>query len=481
MLLSFHIYAQIKTHIASLNWCVCESEMMKFEVVRSETVKPSSPTPHYLKHFKLSLLDQLAPLAYEPLVLFYPYNDHDVTFKPEKRSLWMKKSLSETLTRFYPFAGRIKDNISIECNDDGVDYVDARVHGLLSTLLAQPDAEALRQLLPIEIESPKAESGPLLLVQENLFDCGGLAIGVCMSQKLGDAASLTTFIMSWAATALGFSQALLPDFNASFRFPPIDRSSAHNSAVDHIINKRVNYGCVTKRFVFDASKIGALRTIAASANVKQPTNSEAVTALIWRCTVAAAARSNSLENPPPKLSVLYQTVDIRKRVVPPLSDDSIGNLVGYFAAQTDESELELQGLVAQLRKGVKELSHNCAERLKGCHGSRVIIESFKEADDLNKRDDIMNLHVCTGLCDCKLLYEVNYGWGKPIWVSNIPSALSSNVASLMGTREDDGIEAWVTLSEEDMAAFVQNRELLAFALVNPSVLEPVALSMKSAL
>ncbi|XP_062015847.1 BAHD acyltransferase At5g47980-like [Rosa rugosa] len=452
--------------------------MMKFEVIRSENIKPSSPTPHYLKHFKLSLLDQLAPVAYEPLVLFYPYNDRDVTFTPAKRSLWMKKSLSETLTRFYPFAGRIKENISIECFDDGVDYVEARVHGLLSTLLAQPDAEALRQLLPVEIESPKAGTGPLLLVQENFFDCGGLAIGVCMSRKLGDAASLSTFIMSWAASALGFSQALLPDFNASFRFPPMDCSSGHNSAVDHIIEKRTN-GCVTKRFVFYASKIGALQTKAASANVKQPTHSEAVTALIWRCAVAAASRSSLLHKFPPKLSVLSQSVDIRKRVVPPLSDDSIGNLVGYFAAQAKESELELQGLVAQLRKGLNEASNYCAERLKGSDGSRVIIESFKESDDFIHRDDIMNFHVCTGLSDYKLLYEVNFGWGRPIWVSNIPSGLNRNVASLVSTREDDGTEAWVTLSEGDMETFEQNQELLAFAVVNPSVLEPIAL--KSAL
>ncbi|KAL6198914.1 hypothetical protein ACLB2K_028702 [Fragaria x ananassa] len=452
--------------------------MMKFEVIRSETVKPSSPTPHYLKHFKLSLLDQLAPVAYEPLVLFYPYNDRHVTFTPAKRSHWMKKSLSETLTRFYPFSGRIKGNISIECHDDGVDYVEARVHGLLSSLLAQPDAETLRQLLPVEIESPKVGAGPLLLVQESFFDCGGLAIGVCMSRKVGDAASLSTFIMSWAASALGFSQALLPDFNASFWFPPMDCSSAHNSAVDHIIKKRTK-GCVTKRFVFDASKICALQTKAASANVKQPTNLEAVTALIWRCVVAAATRSSSLHKSPPKVSVLSQSVDIRKRIMPPLSDDSIGNLVGYFAAQANESELELQGLVAQLRTGLKEVSNNCAQILKGSHGSRGFVESFTEAGDFFQRDDIMNLQVCTGLCDYKVLYEVNFGWGRPIWVSNFPSGLNRNVASLVGTRKDDGIEAWVTLSEEDMAAFEHDQELLAFAMVNPSVLEPIAL--KSAL
>ncbi|KAI5332717.1 hypothetical protein L3X38_022846 [Prunus dulcis] len=203
---------------------------MEFEIIKRETIKPSSPTPHYLRNFKLSLLDQLGPVAYEPLVLFYPKNG---IATPEK-SVWIiKKSLSETLTRFYPLAGRIKGNISIDCNDHGVDYVEARVSGLLSTFLSKPDAQTLRKLLPVDAESPEAGRGPLLLVQANVFDCGGLAIGVCMSHKLADAASLSTFIMAWSATALGFSQALLPDFSASFRFPPTDHASSfQQSSVD---------------------------------------------------------------------------------------------------------------------------------------------------------------------------------------------------------------------------------------------------------
>lgn len=446
---------------------------MEFEMIKRETLKPSSPTPQYLRNFKLSLLNQLSPAAYESLVLFYPRNDSTT---PQSSLRILKKSLSETLVRFYPLAGRMKDNISVDCNDYGVDYVEAKVNGLLSTFLSQPDAGTLRQLLPVATESPEASKGALLLVQANVFGCGGLAIGMRMSHKLADAASLSTFIMSWSATALGFSQALLPDFTASFRFPPIDYSSSfhQSSPVDA---KREN--CVAKRFVFNASKISALRTKAASTIVDQPTQAEAVTALIWRCAVAASRSSNSLQ-PPPKLSVLSQSVDIRKSVVPPLSDDSIGNLMGYYAAQTDENELELQGLVAQLRRGIEELSNNYA---KGPGKDQAIRESVTEVhNNFVKRDDTINFYVGTDLGNYKLLYEVNFGWGKPIWLSNVPAASSNNVAYLVSTRKDDGIEAWVTLSEEDMAAFERNQELLAFALMNPSVLlQHDNLALKSAL
>ncbi|KAI3938207.1 hypothetical protein MKW92_023083, partial [Papaver armeniacum] len=50
---------------------------MKVEVVSRETLKPSSPTTHYLKSFNLSLLDQLSPPFHVPLIIYYPINDSD--------------------------------------------------------------------------------------------------------------------------------------------------------------------------------------------------------------------------------------------------------------------------------------------------------------------------------------------------------------------------------------------------------------------
>lgn len=44
---------------------------MQLRIISKEVIKPSSPTPHHLKTHKLSLLDQLAPDIYLPIVLFY--------------------------------------------------------------------------------------------------------------------------------------------------------------------------------------------------------------------------------------------------------------------------------------------------------------------------------------------------------------------------------------------------------------------------
>ncbi|KAI3936678.1 hypothetical protein MKX01_034107 [Papaver californicum] len=49
---------------------------MKVEVVSREIIKPSYPTPHHLKSFKLSLLDQLSPPFHVPFIFYYPITDN---------------------------------------------------------------------------------------------------------------------------------------------------------------------------------------------------------------------------------------------------------------------------------------------------------------------------------------------------------------------------------------------------------------------
>ncbi|KAH7515580.1 hypothetical protein FEM48_Zijuj10G0041700 [Ziziphus jujuba var. spinosa] len=247
-------------------------------------------------------------------ILFYPKN-HVTT---EERRHKLKKSLSEALTRFYPFSGRIENNTTIECDDNGVPCIEAQIHSPLSSFLQHPDMVVLKRFLPIEIESLKAVTMPLLLVQLNFFDCGGLAIGLRMSHR-----------------SLGL------------RLPPIDFK---RPVMD------------TKRYVFNASKIVALKAEAVSPSVQRHSRTEAVTALLWKCAMAAK-RSNSGVSK----NTLVQFVNVRKRVDPSLPENSIGNLI--LASGTtlveEETEREMKDLVAQLRKGIAEFDEKLAKELGG--------------------------------------------------------------------------------------------------------------------
>lgn len=100
------------------------SRSIEVETLAREIIKPSFPTPHHLRNLKLSLLDQIIPVEYTAVILFYRGNDD--THHHSHISQHLKQSLSETLKIYYPFAGIIKDHILVECKDNGVEYVEAQ-------------------------------------------------------------------------------------------------------------------------------------------------------------------------------------------------------------------------------------------------------------------------------------------------------------------------------------------------------------------
>lgn len=60
-------------------------------------------------------------------------------------------------------------------------------------------------------------------------------------------------------------------------------------------------------------------------------------------------------------------------------------------------------------------------------------------------------------------------------MTNVPptGSVFMNLIILVDTRLRDGIEAWVTLDEQDMTHLIANPELLTYATLDPS---PFAMS-----
>ncbi|KAK9288415.1 hypothetical protein L1049_016871 [Liquidambar formosana] len=436
---------------------------MKVDILSRKTIKPSSPTPPHLRNFKLSFLDQIFPPLQGRTVFFYAA---DINQDTMDTSHGLQKSLSQTLTRFYPLAGRLKDAATIECNDEGAYFVEARVRCHLSDFLRQPDADLVDQLLPVDPKTTEvATAGCMLLIQFNIFDCGGTAIGVCPSHKLIDMSSQITFLQSWTAIAresgvevvlpwpelIGGS--LLPSRDFSFILPAVNTPTPR---------------FITKRFVFDASSIAGLKDRVGGALLSlgqrgQPTRVQVVLALIFKCAMAAA-RSKSGSSL--RQSLLFQTVNLRKRMVPPLPENSIGNLIWTHPVLVKESDIELHELVSKMKKGLTDFVNSKANKFKGDEGFVVICESFKEKGQLSGNGT--ESYRSTSLCRFPL-YETDFGWGKPVWVSSA-SVQFGNTVVLVNTKRGDGIEAWVSLEEQEMAVFQRNQDLLAFASFNPAVL-----------
>ncbi|KAJ6410652.1 hypothetical protein OIU84_007409 [Salix udensis] len=59
------------------------------------------------------------------------------------------------------------------------------------------------------------------------------------------------------------------------------------------------------------------------------------------------------------------------------------------------------------------------------------------------------------------VYEADFGWGKPGWVSGlyVPGV---EMVLLVDTKDGDGIEAWVSLEEDTVLLFQENPDIKAF-------------------
>ncbi|KAL5991090.1 hypothetical protein ACLOJK_011996 [Asimina triloba] len=128
-------------------------------------------SPHLL-NFRLTLLDQRFPRIYTPQ---------------------LKKSLSETLTRFYPLAGRVaQDGLAIECNDEGVDFLPTSVEGgRLSDFLLEPHVDVLNQWFRAAC-GRRNQTGRCSWPCKSMcsyFERGGMEIGASLIHKIVDAST----------------------------------------------------------------------------------------------------------------------------------------------------------------------------------------------------------------------------------------------------------------------------------------------------
>ncbi|XVE69619.1 hypothetical protein DITRI_Ditri10aG0004700 [Diplodiscus trichospermus] len=435
---------------------------MEVEIISTQHIKPSSPTPQHLKIFKLSLLDQLIPSPYAPIILFYPMDDSTVPCRLEL----LKKSLSKTLTRFYPLAGTIRDDLSIDCNDEGAYYVEARVNCHLNQFLNQPDLLLLPRFLPCEFILKETILGTCVTnIQVNMFDSGGIAIGLCISHKILDGDALSSFLKAWTATARDCKEAIYPNFIATSLFPTNDLWLRDASLVmwGSLFKKGKS---ITRRIVFGASSIAALKAQATISGLQCPTRVEAVSAFLWKCAMAASKAKNGFQRP----SLLTHLVDLRRRMAQNM-ENSTGNFLWIASAKNRvESKSDLPHLVGQTREAISRVDSHLIKKLGEDEGKSLISDTLREIGDLVSKDGFDHFGFSSW---CKFgYYEADFGWGKPVWVSSfgMENTVFMNLIILADTPFGDGIEAWVTLDEQDMAVLERDEELLKLAMFDPSPL-----------
>ncbi|KAH0659538.1 hypothetical protein KY289_028286 [Solanum tuberosum] len=253
----------------------------------------------------------------------------------------------------------------------------------------------------------------LIVAQLSHFDCGGIALSVCLSHKIGDGSSAYFFLRDWAALTRSSNTTPSPYFVEDSIVP-----STIGPLVSPVIGSDMDK-CVQKRFIFSSTKLSALKS---SIGVQNVTSNEAVNALIYKCAASSA------------------TIEISS----PMYDN--------------EEELELPKLVTDIRKSKNNLfARNIVEENEY---AIELVDAYRTGEQpFSKRK--CDLYFSSSVCKFPFLQDLDFGFGKPIRSSTAKGPLNKFII-LMRTY-DGGIEAFVNLNEQEMCVFEHDKQLLEFA------------------
>ncbi|KAK1384939.1 Ferulate monolignol transferase [Heracleum sosnowskyi] len=446
---------------------------MAIQVMSKSIVKPAVATPDHLKICKLSFFDQLAPPAHVPLVSFY----HNTTISQHEIRKHLVTSLSLALAKFYPFAGRfVQDGFYVDCNDEGVLYVEAEVDLELDAFLgiARKNVELVNDLVPwTSIGETSLVTTPIMGIKVTMFKCGGLSIAILLSHVIADGYTAATFVHEWAVTTshqlatinhadVFATKSNNYEFGVATYFPSRDLSAEIKPA--QVPSSKIKDGkIVTKRFVFDENAILTLKAkVSKSTNISRPTRVEVVTSTIWKALVNMAVNQSKR-----KQSTLYLHLNLRGRtstMAPPLPSDNT-SLCGNFYMevptkinnnQTDARDLH--DIVNLLRKSLRNALGECSKISSPDKMFSEVAKNFNEIEE-GKGSEEEDVHLLSTLCRFPV-YEVDFGWGKPEWVTT--GGIPAELIFLFDTKCETGIEAIVNLNEADMIEFENDVDINAY-------------------
>nr|XP_043631008.1 pelargonidin 3-O-(6-caffeoylglucoside) 5-O-(6-O-malonylglucoside) 4'''-malonyltransferase-like [Erigeron canadensis] len=382
---------------------------MKIEKQPSKIIKPFVPT--LSSHYKLGFIEEVVSLIYVRIVLFFPSNtDHNDT----KFVARLEKSLEKILTRFYPVAGRyVKETNIIDCNDEGVEFIDAQINIKLDDFLDSKDNDKfIDEFIPSKfgLGFDMHNDSSLITIQVTTFECGGVAIGISGSHLLFDASTLCTFINEWALmnreenetefTAYGFGSSSVFPAHGFHPFPVVS---------DDMLSKYTR-----KKLSFNASLISNLKEKAKNSIHK------------WS-----------------------KPINLREKMASLIPKSSCGNIFGVLLQEvgTTKTFEELADLLSDfVRKSINEYSKTYHDNEEGV---TMVLNSFLQLYKINPEST--NLIILTSWCKFPF-YEADFGFGKPIWVAPGTIPLEKSVY-LIDDVQGNGVEAYVFLKVEEVPKF----------------------------
>ena len=140
-----------------------------------------------------SIMDILLKNLPVPVVLFYRQAvDRDTLID----------ALKQVLSDFPIFTGRLKsinNNLSIDCNNQGVEVCVTQEDLLLEQLLQElPTIERSRLVNTIDPKKTIVDGSPITTIKIAYFADGGMTIGVCWHHSIGDMQTFICMMQAWS-------------------------------------------------------------------------------------------------------------------------------------------------------------------------------------------------------------------------------------------------------------------------------------------
>ncbi|MQL99302.1 hypothetical protein Taro_032021 [Colocasia esculenta] len=351
----------------------------------------------------------------------------------------LKKSLSDTLVAYHPFAGEVMSNSAGEpellCNNRGVDFIEARCDvGLASLHLHDPNDSVMEKLMP------KKKEG-VLCVQATELKCGSLVVACSFDHRVADAYSANMFFVSWAEAARSIPFSSVPSFTRSLLSPR--HPGFHDASIDNIyvplcqLPPPRNTGAaeaasIDRIYYITASDIARIQAIASAHGSRKRTKLEAFTSYLWQVLGGVRAAGS--------LCSMGVVVDGRERMQCSM-DTYFGNVLSIPYATLAAEELRGMSLVE-----VADVVHGFIARAATREHFMGLVD-WVEAHRPNPAvsricgvgggDDGVAVVVSSGWRFP--VSKLDFGWGRPVFASyNFPWSCSAGYVMPMPSAMDDG-------------------------------------------
>ncbi|CAK9178626.1 unnamed protein product [Ilex paraguariensis] len=350
-------------------------------VTKTVSVYPKALHPPNL--LRLSNLDRQCPLLMY-LVFFYKPSHGFRDLSIDAISSRLRNGLEETLSVWYPAAGRLSLNpsdgkLDLWCNNGGVILVEGATHVKMSELGdLSLHHEFSENLVFKPVFNGNITEMPLVVAQVTKFGCGGYSIGIGTSHSLFDAPAAYDFLSAWASQSNmrgnegsephvkpvhERGRLLMGDYQSQkeININP-GRPAKRVAAIDHLYQliKKVtpqnheNY--VLRTFHLSGAVIENLKrkVFVEKRGSFSFSSFEVVSAHLWK------TRTKALRIDHEQMVCLQFAVDIRNKMVPPLPKHFSGNAYVLASVALTAGELEEQSHHAIVEK-IKEAKNSVTD------------------------------------------------------------------------------------------------------------------------